>query len=657
MKFTVGKKMRTCLSLALAIFLSSAPLSGITLSAEENSELSSGAGTVKVYQTVKGGVMDARLDDLTFVPYDNTQDTKKTLRVFVGDTKQEILGLGGAMTEAAAYNLSLLTEEQRQAVYDAYFSADGANYALVRSTIGSADFSVKSYSYNDTEAPDPQLENFSIAKDYDYVIPALKRIQTYRNDIKFFAAPWAPPAWMKKSNVRRGQTGTAALSLIDNSLNPDYFDAYARYFVKYLQAYKQEGIDIFSLSIQNEAQNNPKWEACTWSIPATVEFIANHLGPALEQNGLDPELLIWDWDKGNDSMHGDGFIKYNLGVLSDARAKKYIDGIAFHWYAGDIWHEIAGKPMWSKDFYSLDTVKQQHPDIKLYATEACQEKGPWLYSFDPADRYIYDILNDFEHGVSSWIDWNLLLDVDGGPTQGVVNKCHAPIMMDADKNLIFNPAYYILKRLSSEIQPGSFALRSEMNFDGVEKTAIKKANGEVAVFLGNIKNYEQTVNVVLGDSMVQVKLPAHSMTTLVCAAPAALSLFKPDSAYSDSYERNPFKNYRAPQAIDADLNSRWASAWRDNESITFVMNSECLLSGINLLFECGQDAEFEIQVSADGVNFETVAHVAKNTYRQQRNVNLTFPQVRAKYVKMQGIARNNRYGYSLYDVNLIGSQA
>lgn len=619
-----------------------------------NKEFTSDETKVEVYQTVKGSYMDKKLDDLEFVDYSNDADTKKTVRIFSGETRQEIIGIGGAMTEASAYNLSLLTPEKQKEVYDAYFSKEGSEYSLIRTTIGSADFSVKSYSYDDTEKPDPELKHFSIEKDYDYTIPAIKKALSYRKDAKIFSAPWAPPAWMKKSGERRGKSGTAGLGIIDNSMNPDYFDAYASYFVKYLQAYKNEGIDIYSLSIQNEAQNNPKWEACTWSIGNTVDFIGNYLGPKLEENGFSPKLLIWDWDKGNDSMHADGFIKYNLGVLNNSKAKKYIDGIAFHWYAGDVWHEIAGKPMWSKDFYSLDEVKKIHPDIKLYATEACQEKGPWIGSFDPADRYIYDIINDFEHGTSSWIDWNLLLDVNGGPTQGVVNKCHSPIMLDENKNIIYNPAYYILKRFSKEIQPGTISIKSESNFDSVEKTAVKKDNGDIALFLGNIKNYEQTVNVVDSGKMVTVKLPAHSMTTLVYKEHGKISTFKPDSAYASSYEKNPFKNYRATQAIDTSINTRWASDWKDNENITFSLNEEREICGINLLFECGQDAEFEIQVSKDGKNFEKVVNVEKNTYRQQKNVSLSFEAKRAKYIRLQGVSRNNRYGYSLYDVNIIG---
>lgn len=616
--------------------------------------LSDATDTVRIYQTVKDGAMDQRLEDLAFTDYDPAASGQYTVQVFSGDTRQEILGIGGAMTESSAYNLSLLTEQQRQEIYDAYFSEEGAHYSLVRITMGSADFSTRSYSYDDTEEPDPGLQHFSIAEDYKYVIPALHRIQEYRDDLKVFAAPWAPPAWMKKSGDRRGKTGTAALAFVDNSLKEEYYQSYALYFVKYLRAYESAGIPIYSISVQNEAQNNPKWEACTWSIEDTIDFVGNYLGPALERNSLDPELLIWDWDKGNDSMHGDGFINFNKGVLADANARKYIDGIAFHWYAGDLWHEIAGKPMWSEDFYSLDELKEAYPDIELYATEGCQEKGPWMNSFEPAERYIYDILNDFEHGTSSWIDWNLVLDHTGGPTQGVTNQCHAPIMLDENLNIVYNPSYYILKRLSQEIQPGTYSVRSEANFDGIERTAVRKANGETAVFLGNLKDYAQTVHVVDGGKMVTVELPAHSMTTLVYTSQANDRILEIASAEASSTQRSLIHDFSAENAIDDSLETRWSSEWSDQESITFQLAGTQTVTGVYLQFENGQDSAFEIQASSDGIHYETVYEVPQNTYREQEKVFFRFPAVQARYIRFQGCDRADRYGYSLWDAKIIG---
>lgn len=620
-------------------------------------------GTAAVHVVAKDGGYDQTLPDLPFQKA-NAAQSNNYVKVYPKEKRQTFLGVGGAMTESAAYNIQKLTPEQQEEVYEAYFGESGAKYSVLRSTIGSADFSTRSYSYNDTEEPDPELKNFSIEKDWDYIIPAIQKAQSYRPNLKFFAAPWAPPAWMKNSGVRRGQTGTAGLNFIDNSVKPEYYESYANYLTKYIQEYQKIGIDVYALSIQNEAQNNPKWEAATWSTDAVVDFIGNHLGPTLEKNQLDPQVLIWDWDKGNDPMHHDGFIKFNKNVLSNANAKKYIDGIAFHWYAGDLWHEISGVPMWSEDFYSLDEIKAQFPDIHLYATEACQEKGPWFGSFDPADRYIYDILNDFEHGTETWIDWNLVLDKDGGPTQGVVNQCHAPIMLDQDNNVCYQPSYYILKEISRNVQPGTISIKTTTDTD-VVKTAVIDDSGMISVMLGNVTNEEKNITLVDDDRSVDITLQPHSLTTVKYSSnyepdesideTLPETMVKPIAATASSYEKNPIYNYQASSAIDNKMNTRWASDWTNQEDITFELLSRSTVCGIQLNFENGYDALYDIQVSDDGENFKTVKTVMIEEM-QSPDVTVSFEPVKARYVRFQGIQRNNKYGYSIYDANIIVKQ-
>ncbi len=620
-------------------------------------------GRATVHVVAKEGGYDQTLPDLSFKKADVTQ-SKNYVKVCPKEKRQTFLGVGGAMTESAAYNLQKLTPQQQEEVYEAYFGESGSRYSILRSSIGSADFSTRSYSYNDTEEPDPELKNFTIEKDWDYIIPAIQKAQSYRPDLKFFAAPWAPPAWMKNSGVRRGQTGTAGLNLIDNSVKPEYYESYANYLAKYIQEYKKAGIDVYALSIQNETQNNPKWEAATWSTDAVIDFIGNHLGPTLENNHLDSQILIWDWDKGNDPMHHDGFVKFNTNVLNNANARKYIDGIAFHWYAGDLWHEMEGVPMWSEDFYSLDEVKSQFSDIHLYATEACQEKGPWFGSFDPADRYIYDILNDFEHGTESWIDWNLVLDKDGGPTQGVVNQCHAPIMLDQNNKICYQPSYYILKQISRTVQPGTVSIKTTTDTD-IAKTAVIDDHGIISVMLGNVTDEEKNITLVDDDRSVDVTLKPHSLTTVKydsnyqsddnidTTLPEAKA--KPIAATASSYEKNPVYDYQAGSAIDDDKNSRWASDWTNQEHITFELLSRATICGIQLNFENGYDALFDIQVSDDGENFQTVKTVMIEEM-QSPDVTISFDPVKARYVRFQGIQRNNKYGYSIYDANILVKQ-
>lgn len=653
----MGKNFSKLMAIGLSACIMAASVPAAVRAENEQQEVESGYGQAEVIVSSSAGDRYRQLENLSFKKADAAV-YKNYLKVNRNDKRQEFLGVGGAMTESAAYNIAKLSPEKQEEIFDAYFGKDGANYSLTRSSIGSADFSVKQYSYNDTTYPDENLKAFNIQGDRDYIIPALHRILERRPDVKFFAAPWAPPAWMKKSGIRRGQTGTAGLGIIDNSVLPQYYQSYADYFVKYIQAYKEEGINVYSLSMQNESQNNPKWEAATWTIDQTVDFVSNYLGPTLEKNGLDPELLIWDWDKGNDPMHKDGFIKFNDGVLRNPNARKYIDGIAFHWYAGDIWHEIAGKPMWSEDFYSLDVIREKYPDIDLHATEGCQEKGPWFGSYEPADRYTYDILKDFEHGVKSWIDWNLVLDMDGGPTQGVVNQCHAPVMTDGT-SVYYQPSYYVLKQISRTVQPGTVSIGSVSDLD-IPKTVVEDKEGNISVLMGNVTDDAINLEVIDEDRSVSVELKPHSITTLKYKNDYTPSdeivihdivSVRPAAATATSYERNPIKNYQAASAIDGTDRTRWASDWKDRESITFELSARSIITGLQINFECGYDAGFEIQVSDDGVNFTTVKSFEKGQ-NADRLLDIECKPIIGKYIRMQGLERNNRYGYSIYEAQI-----
>lgn len=654
--------LKSILGVLLSVSLTIPPVSVLTA---DTAQAAGNLGEVQVFLTQQYGTWYEEQEPLAFYKT-NPGQQGSIIQVFPDREGQTFLGIGGAMTESAAYNLSKLSYSEQERVLEAYYGESGARFSLVRSTIGTPDFATRSYSYCDTDEPDPDLVNFSIEKDYDYVIPYLHRVKAYRPDALHFAAPWAPPAWMKKSGVRRGQTGTAAMNFVDNSLKPEYYQSYANYFLKYLQAYEREGLPIYALSVQNEAQNNPKWEACTWTSSAMAEFIGYYLGPTLENNGYgNVEINIWDWDKGNDSMHGEGFINFNKRVLSDSAARRYVDGIAFHWYAGDLWHEIAGKPMWSEDFYSLDSVRQEFPDIKLHATEACQEKGAWFNSFEPADRYIYDILNDFEHGVDCWIDWNLVLDRNGGPTQGVVNECHAPVMLDEYNNVVFQPSYYIFKQISREIQPGTVHIDTVTNSGSIVKTAAKDADGNISLLIGNVKDYDQYLTVIDGDRSVDVMVPSHSLMTLkyhkdyeeekLVYDPSRPSAWvRPVYARASSQEWGVRNRFQAHSAIDGSYSTRWASNWNNNEWIVFEMANRCAIIGVDLNFECGADAGFVVEVSEDGENYQTVFEVPRGYFRNtKRDVCTSTEPAYGKFVRFRGLERNNRYGYSIYEAQVL----
>ncbi|URZ14536.1 glycoside hydrolase family 30 protein [Clostridium felsineum] len=481
------------------------------------------ASTVQVTVTSKDG------SNATVMPSINMKDTQIStgdnyIQVFPQEKRQQMLGIGGAVTESAAYSISTMPIDIQKKIYDAYFSDTGSNYSVIRMPIGSCDFTLSGYSYDDGDA-DTNLNNFSIDKDKKYLIPAVKRALSYNSNLKVFSAPWAPPAWMKNSGVRAGKG--PALPIIGDGIfknceiKPEYYQSYANYLSKYIEAYKNLGIKVWALSVQNEAENAAPWEAATYTPEQMANFVGNYLGPTFNRKGINSKILIWDWDKGNDPVHRDGFINFNTKVLSDPNAAKYIYGTAFHWYAGDLWHEITGKPMWSTDFYSLSTVKNKFPQNHLLATEGCEENGPWLNSWEPAARYIYDMINDFENNTETWIDWNIVLRSDGGPTHDVKNLCHAPIMVNSQTNEVnFNPSYYVLKQFSQNVRPGSYNIETTASLpkvagtSGIFKTAfINPSDNTVSLFVGNTSDKDQTIKIVEGSQGFVVNIKANSLMT------------------------------------------------------------------------------------------------------------------------------------------------
>lgn len=334
----------------------------------------------------------------------------------------------------------------------------------------------------------------------------------------------------------------------NHSVNKNYYPAYARYFSSYLEAMKANGIQIFQLSLQNESQNHPSWEMCLWNSGDAATFIANHLGPEMVRTGFKPStkkstdanqtrLAVWDWDR-TDFGHADGMEKWCKAILGNSNAASYIDAIAFHWYGG-LGNSGAS---WGRNFDRIKLFAGTTYKMHMYASEACQENGPVLHEWFPAGRYIYDMINVFEAGGECWIDWNLLLDEEGGPQHEVSNPCHAPVHIDTKGNddpdddiLIFNPCYYILKRMSLEVRPGAVCIGTtsdltndknnwdeNANNDGdIYKVAFKEPDGSISLLVGNIphgnytdagKSYTISIGIKDTGSSFTDEIPPHSFT-------------------------------------------------------------------------------------------------------------------------------------------------
>ena len=282
------------------------------------------------------------------------------------------------------------------------------------------------------------------------------------------------------------------------SLLPEYYDAWANYYVKFIQAYENEGIPIWGLTVQNEPMASQTWESCIYTAKEERDFVKNHLGPVLENAGLkDKKILIWDHNR---SM----MYQQAQGVLDDPAAAKYVWGVAFHWYAGD-------------NFDNVKRVKEAYPKVNVLLTEAC------LYPFDfkklnewqGGETYAKSMINDFNNGAVGWTDWNVLLDQTGGPNH-VNNFCYAPVIGDTTTGqLHYLNSYYYIGHFSKFIRPGARRIISSSMADTLMTTAFLNPDGKVAVVVLNLSDKDQPFSLWIGGQAAGTSSPARSIMTLV----------------------------------------------------------------------------------------------------------------------------------------------
>ena len=353
---------------------------------------------------------------LLLKPAHRLAHTPNSLSLDPSTRYQRILGFGGAFTEAAAVTFNRLSPTLQADVIRAYFDADkGLGYTLGRVPINSCDFSVASYSFDDVQ-DDFDLERFdhAVKHDNDTLIPLILKALKASTPLsppsssssssspsssssshpspalKLFASPWSPPAWMKGNG--------AMLSSSSPCLKPDrrYHDAWALYYVKWLQAYAAHHIPFFGLTVQNEPEFAAPWEACTWTAEEEVAFVVDHLAPTLKRHGLeDVRIMVYDHNK-------DHVEKWAKVVYGEKRAADAVWGLAVHWYSGDA-------------FDLLEAAHELSPSHALLASEACNCPGVKLNDWSRAEKYAHDIIGDLNHHVVGWTDWNLVLDERGGP--------------------------------------------------------------------------------------------------------------------------------------------------------------------------------------------------------------------------------------------------
>lgn len=449
---------------------------------------------VTVYTTAAN--TDLRLSPTAHLVFAKAAQPLETeISIFVEPQRkfQSLMGIGGAITDASAEVFAKLSKEKQQEFLTAYYDTQkGIGYSLLRTTIHSSDFSSGSYTY--IEEGDKDLKTFSIAHDRQFRIPMIKQAtQVAGGKIATYVSPWSPPAFMK-SNKQMLKGGT---------LLPDYYQAWANYYAKFIKAYEKEGMPIWGLTIQNEPMAVQTWESCVFSAEAERDFLKNYLGPTLKKEGLGNKKIIV-WDHNRDLMNQ----RANV-IFTDPEASKYAWGMGFHWY--ETW--AGGAPMYD----NVAKVHEAFPDKNLIFTEGCIEKfDAQKYQFWPnAERYGASMIHDFNNGTVAWTDWNILLDENGGPNH-VGNFCFAPIHADSQSGaLIYTPSYYYIGHFAKFIRPQARRVATASSRSSLISTSFQNADGSMVTVVMNQSDKEVTYNLMIASEKTVTTIPPHSIQTLL----------------------------------------------------------------------------------------------------------------------------------------------
>lgn len=417
-------------------------------------------------------------DDLQGIEY-------PVINVYEDVEYQKIIGFGGAFTEAAAVTFHKLPKDKQDMVLKAYFDKQsGHGYTFCRTHMNSCDFSLGNYSCVEKEG-DVALESFNIERDKQYIIPMIKAAKRFGNFL-LLISPWSPPGWMKDTGMMNH----------GGKLLPQYRDAWARHFAKFIKAYQAEGISIWGVTVQNEPKAVQRWDSCIFTAEEERDFVKDYLGPTLEREGLGHiKIMIWDHNK-------ERIYERAKVAFEDPEAAKYIWGVAFHWYSGD-------------HFEALEAVKRKWPEKPLILTECCVEQHVDRGAWANGEKYGHDIIGNLNNYMVAWCDWNLMLDEMGGPNHAQ-NYCESPIMVDTKSgNIEFKPSYFFIGHFSRFIRPGSVRIGFSRFTDKLECTAFKTPSGQKVLVVMNRTDDEIPFVLRYNGKIAKYESPAHSIMTLV----------------------------------------------------------------------------------------------------------------------------------------------
>jgi glucosylceramidase len=403
-----------------------------------------------------------------------------------GTTYQEMIGFGAAMTDASAYLIQHKLGTQRDAILQELFGRNpGIGLSFVRVPMGASDFSTHDYSYDDMPAgqTDSTLARFSLDEDRADKLPALKAALAINPRLKLVASPWSLPGWMKTTG-----------SLIKGTIRPEFYDSFAEYFRKFVEGYREEGVPIFAMTLQNEPAYEPtNYPGMRLDPPARAELIGKHVGPLFAKTGV--QTLILDWD------HNWDLPSSPLAVLADSIARKYVTAVAWHCYAGDVGVQ--------------DSVHAAYPAKDAYFTEC--SGGGWAPVWaDNLKFFVGKLIIGSTRGWAKGVAlWNLALDENAGPHLGGCGNCRGVITINSSTGFVTrNVEYYALAHASQFVKPGAHRIASTTNVRGLQSVAFKNADdGSKVLIVLNTAPTEVVFAVHFGGKTLPYVLHAGAVVT------------------------------------------------------------------------------------------------------------------------------------------------
>ena len=416
--------------------------------------------------------------------FSNAGASEKVIEIDDSQSFQPIDGFGFSLTGGSALHIHQMDASARAALLKELFATDGNNIGIsyLRISIGASDLDPQVFSYDDLPAgeTDVNMDKFSLSPDKTHLIPVLKEILEINPDIKILGSPWSPPTWMKTNNNSKG-----------GSLKPEYYDAYAKYFVKYIQAMKAEGITIDAITIQNEPLHPGNNPSMLMLPEEQAAFIKKSLGPAFKASNISTKIILYD--------HNADRPDYPMTILADPEAAKYVDGSAFHLYGGTI--------------DALMQVHDKYPDKNLYFTEQ------WVGApGNLKEDLVWHTKTLIIGGTRNWcrnvLEWNLAANSKLEPhTPGGCTECLGAVTIDGN-SVTRNPAYYIIAHASKFVRPGSVRIASN-DLPGLPNTAFKTKDGKKVLIVVNVDATTQTFSIRYKNKDASVTLNAGAVGTFV----------------------------------------------------------------------------------------------------------------------------------------------